>query len=155
MFFKLFLLFTVVPVLELYLLIKIGTAIGVFETIMVVIITGIIGAWLARREGFHVLMSINRSLGRGEVPARKLVEGLLVFIGGTLLLTPGFLTDIIGFSFLIPVFRNIMVTIMIDHFKRSVKKGNVHFTVFRGEEKHPFSDGKVIDASDYSDDGEK
>ena len=151
MFFKLFLLFTLVPVIELYLLIRIGTVIGVFETIMVVIVTGIIGAWLARREGFQVLMGINSSLNRGEVPARKLIEGVLIFIGGALLLIPGFLTDIVGFSFLIPFFRNILTAMLIKHFKRNVRKGNVHFTVFTNGKAKPYQDDRVIDAADYSD----
>jgi UPF0716 protein FxsA len=151
MFFKLFLLFTVVPVVELYLLIRIGTVIGVFETVMVVIITGVIGAWLAKREGFNVLMSINRSLEKGEVPTRKLVEGVLVFIGGALLLTPGFLTDIVGFSFLIPFFRNILIQLLTEHFKTSVKKGNVQFSVYTGEKRKHYDDDKIIDAKDYSD----
>ena len=94
---KLLFLFTVVPTAELYLLLEIADRIGGLETIYLVIITGIVGAHLAKREGLGVLHQIQEAAANGESPADKLVEGLMVLIGGILLVTPGVMTtDVSG-----------------------------------------------------------
>lgn len=107
MFFKLFLLFTLIPVAELAILIKIGSLIGVGPTIAIVILTGLAGAWLARSQGFGVLSSIRMKMDAGEFPADELMEGLLILAAGIVLITPGILTDIIGFLLLLPPTRKI------------------------------------------------
>ena len=112
MFFKLFLLFTIVPVCELYFLIKIGSLIGAFNTIMIIIITAVVGAYLARSQGFQVINKIQQSLYEGRVPGYDIMQGLFILIGAFALLTPGFITDFIGFSMLIPSVRGIYIRIL-------------------------------------------
>ena len=99
---KLFLAFTLIPFCEIYLLIKIGNYLGAFNTILVVIITGFIGAYLARLQGIKTMMRVRESLNRGELPAEEMLDALLIFIAGIVLLTPGFITDVAGIGILIP-----------------------------------------------------
>lgn len=99
---KLLLLFTVIPVVELYLLITIGQNVGAGPTIALVLGTGFLGAWLARREGSRVLRSWQGSLARGELPKEGVVSSVLVLVGGVLLVTPGVVTDVMGLLLLLP-----------------------------------------------------
>ena len=99
---KLFLAFTLIPILELYLLIKIGHYLGAFATILIVIGTGFMGAYLAKLQGLRSLMRIRESMYRGEVPAEEMVDAMLIFMAGIVLLTPGFITDITGLMILMP-----------------------------------------------------
>lgn len=105
---RLFLLFTLVPVIELALLIKLGTVIGALPTVAIVLTTGAVGAWLARREGFAVLMQLRDELQKGLPPATKLTEGALVLAGALLLVTPGVLTDVTGLLLLLPPSRRFL-----------------------------------------------
>ncbi|MFH1360383.1 MAG: FxsA family protein [Candidatus Omnitrophota bacterium] len=105
MFAYLFLLFTIVPAVELMLLIKVGTYIGAFNTVLLIILTGVWGAHLARLQGFLIVRKINESLAQGQMPTEEMLEGFMVFCGGVLLLTPGFITDLLGFLLLIPFTR--------------------------------------------------
>jgi len=147
MFFKLFILFTIIPVLELWLLIEIGGVIGFFPTVMVVIITGISGAWLAKMEGISVLTKIQKSMSQGVIPKTELVNGLLVFVGGAMLLTPGFITDITGLLMIFPPTRAIFSTVLISYFERKIKDGTVHFYHSgQTENKTRIDDESVIDA---------
>ena len=118
---RLFLLFTVVPALELWLLIKIGSIIGSMETIFLIILTGAIGANLARNQGLQVLQELNQAMQEGRSPARKVAEGLLVLGGGLLLITPGVCTDIIGFSIMIPPFRAALAQVLQNILLNRVK----------------------------------
>ncbi len=99
------LLFVAVPLLELFLLIRLGGAVGLFPTLALCVLTGVAGAWLARREGLRALRAFQRRLARGDVPGRALTDGLCVLAGGALLLAPGLLTDLFGFSLLLPPSR--------------------------------------------------
>jgi UPF0716 protein FxsA len=99
---KLFLAFTLIPFCEIYLLIKIGNYLGAFNTILVVIITGFLGAYLARLQGTKTMMRVRESLNRGELPAEEMLDALLIFVAGIVLLTPGFITDVAGIGILIP-----------------------------------------------------
>ena len=103
----LILLFTVVPLIELALLIKIGQYIGVGNTIAIVILTGITGAYLAKMQGLITLRRIQEDVNQGIMPADRLFDGVLILCSGILLLTPGLLTDIAGFMGLIPLTRNL------------------------------------------------
>ena len=111
---KLFLAFTIIPFLEIYLLIKIGSYVGALNTLMIVILTGFLGALLARHQGLKTMLKVRESLSRGEMPAEHLLDALLVLLAGIVLLTPGFLTDLAGFTILIPTTR--------FHFKRWLRK---------------------------------
>jgi len=99
---NLILLFIFIPLIELALLIQIGQWMGIFNTIMLVILTGVFGATLARVQGLKVVNRINRDLASGIMPSDALFDGVLILIGGIVLLTPGVLTDLFGFFLLIP-----------------------------------------------------
>lgn len=104
----LILLFTLVPVIELALLIKVGQFIGLGNTIFIVIFTGVFGAYLAKTQGLITLIKIQDDINHGRVPTDRLFDGVMILCGGILLLTPGLITDIIGFIGLIPFTRNII-----------------------------------------------
>jgi len=105
MFRFLILLFLLVPLIEIYLLIEIGSAIGAVATILLVIFTAVVGAYLLRLQGFATFRRVQANMAEGILPAQELIEGLILLIAGVLLLTPGFFTDIAGFIFLIPAAR--------------------------------------------------
>ena len=108
MFFKLFLAFTTIPLVEIYLLIHIGSVFGVFTSIALVFFTGLLGAYLARIQGIKTLFKIQESIKEGRMPSGELLEALLIVAAGIVLLTPGFLTDTIGFLLLLPNIRKIV-----------------------------------------------
>ena len=103
------LLIVTVPLVELYLLIKIGAVIGALPTIGLIILTAIVGAALLRQQGLVTLHRFRAALDEGYLPAVELVEGVALLIGGVLLLTPGFVTDAVGFLFLLPTTRKAML----------------------------------------------
>jgi len=105
----LFLLFIAMPIIEIFLLIKIGSSIGALLTIAIVIVTAVLGTWMLRAQGLSTLNKARRRMSGGEVPAFEMMEGMALGIGGALLLTPGFVTDAIGFACLIPFPRRLMV----------------------------------------------
>lgn len=119
----LIILFTVIPLVELALLIKIGQYIGVIYTILVVLITGVVGAGLAKVQGFLVLRRIRDDLNQGIMPADQLFDGALILAGGVTLLTPGFLTDFTGFMVLIPVTRKIIKKLLKSKAKKIINSG--------------------------------
>lgn len=95
----------VVPLIEIYVIVQIGQVIGAWWTILLLIVESVLGAWLIRREGKRAWKALNTALQTGQMPGRELADGALVLIGGTLLLTPGFITDIFGFFFVLPPTR--------------------------------------------------
>lgn len=99
------LIFLVVPLVELYLIIQVGQAIGALNTIAVLVVMGVVGGWLMKREGLGALRRIQAQMARGQVPGRELVDAFLILFGGALMLTPGFLTDVLGLSLLVPPLR--------------------------------------------------
>jgi UPF0716 protein FxsA len=105
---RLFLLFAVVPVIEVYLLIKVGRLVGPLSTVAILLLISLVGAWLVRHQGFQILRRIQDELALGRLPAAELVDGALVLVGGVLLLTPGFFTDFLGLFFLIPASRSVL-----------------------------------------------
>lgn len=111
---KLFLIFLIVPLIEIYLLIKIGSAVGVGATIFFVVFTAVLGAFLVRTQGFSTLHRVQMQLVRGQIPTLEIIEGLLLFIAGALLLTPGFFTDAIGFILLTPPLRRLFIRSMVN-----------------------------------------
>ena len=123
----LFFLFTVVPLVELYFLFQIGDAFGWANTFLLVILTGVVGAYMARSQGRQIMMQVQKELANGGVPADGLVNGLLVFLGGILLITPGVFTDVVGFCFVMPVTRWILVRVLKTHFQNAVQNGKYKF----------------------------
>ena len=120
MLFYLFLLFTAVPLVELALLIWIGKHIGRMQTVMLVLLTGFVGASLARFEGLRTLRLIQSEVGRGQLPGEALVGGAMILIAGALLITPGVLTDAVGLCVLIPPIRRLLAKRVIQHLKHRV-----------------------------------
>lgn len=110
-------LFVVVPVIELYLLIKVGGWIGVFPTILIVILTAVAGTWLLRQQGGAMVRRYQQTLAAGKMPAQEVIEGLALVFGGALLLTPGFFTDAIGFLCLLPLTRQFMIRAILSRVK--------------------------------------
>jgi UPF0716 protein FxsA len=101
-------MFTLIPVIELALLVKVGSRIGVTLTIAVVLLTGASGAWLARTQGLRTLVRLQEALRAVQFPGDEIFDGVLILGGGLLLLTPGFLTDLLGLSVLIPGSRHLI-----------------------------------------------
>ncbi len=126
MFVRLLLLFTLVPLIELALLIKLGQLTSVAMTIAIVILTGIIGAYLARREGFKAWRRLEKSMREGVSPADELIEALLILIAGAVLITPGLLTDLFGFGLLIPPVRKWFRNRLSRHFRNRIAISTQH-----------------------------
>ena len=104
--FSIFLLLLIaVPVIEIYFLIQVGSAIGAFPTVLLIIFTAVLGAYLFRLQGVSTFRRVQESLSRGEIPALEMIEAAMLLVCGALLLTPGFVTDIVGFLCLVPAIR--------------------------------------------------
>ncbi len=125
MVFRLFLLFTIMPLLELAILIRVGQEIGAIYTISIVVLTGAAGAWLARAQGIGVLRRIRESIKAGEPPSAELVDGAFILLGGALLLTPGLITDAAGFFFLVPATRRAIQRWVVQKVMRRFEQSTV------------------------------
>jgi UPF0716 protein FxsA len=101
----LFVAFVVVPILEIYVLIQVGQVIGPWWTILLLVLDSILGSWLIRREGGRAWQALRSALDNGRMPARELADGALILIGGTLMLSPGFVTDVLGIVLILPFTR--------------------------------------------------
>ena len=122
---RLFLLFTVVPLIELYLLVSIGRVLGTAPTILLVLFTGAVGAWFTRLEGARVIQRWQEAMARQQLPKDGLVDGHLIFVGGVLLITPGVLTDVAGLSMVMPLTRRPIAAMLRRWFERQVATGRV------------------------------
>jgi UPF0716 protein FxsA len=125
---KLFLAFTLIPVIELYLLIKLGATIGSLYTLLLVIITGAVGAYLARLQGLEAMLRVKSRLQQGEPPAEEMLDALIIFIAGIVLLTPGLLTDISGLLLLLPATRLRFKIWLRQKFNQWVQNSNVNIS---------------------------
>jgi len=141
---RLFLLFTVVPLVELYLLIAVGRILGPAATIALVLLTGAVGAWFARLEGARVIRRWQDSLARQQVPKDGVIDGFLIFIGGLLLITPGILTDIAGLSMVLPPTRRVIAGLVRTWVERQMATGHVQVYA-RGYNRGPVGSQGVID----------
>jgi len=123
---RLALLFIVVPILELMVLIEVGQVVGLLPTLMLVMFTGITGAWMARAEGLRVFFQFQKELASGQLPGQALLDGIAVLIGGAFLLTPGVLTDLVGFSLLFPPSRRWIQRRVQGWMERQIEDGAIH-----------------------------
>ncbi|MFO7528369.1 MAG: FxsA family protein [Marinobacter sp.] len=128
-------LFIIMPIAEMAVLIQVGGMIGVLNTVGLVLLTAVIGAWLLRQQGLATLLRARQRLNSGELPAREVAEGLILAVGGALLLTPGFITDTIGFLCLIPGTRHFLAAQVL---KRMVMSGQSSSFYFRAGGGDPF-----------------
>ena len=115
---RLFVLFTIGPCLELFLLLQVGEVVGFWPTVGMILLTGFVGAWLARREGVRVLREYQKALAEMRMPEEGLTSALLVLVGGALMIAPGVLTDVTGILLMIPPFRRFVAR----HVEAYVKK---------------------------------
>ncbi len=127
MFIKLLIVFTVVPIIELYVLIEAGRQIGVGATIGMIFLTGVAGAYLARSQGFNLINRIQTDLNQGRIPAEEMMDGAMILSGGLLLLTPGFCTDLFGFCLLTPVTRQFFKVWLKKWLDLKIRRGEIHF----------------------------
>lgn len=142
---RLALLFIAVPLVELMLLIELGQRVGLGPTIGLVVLTGAAGASLARAQGLRTLFAFQEASAAGRLPAQELQDGLAILVGGALLLTPGLLTDIVGFSLLVPFTRRWWQARARKSLLKGVQEGAVQFSVFGpgqfGATQGPFGPG--------------
>jgi len=129
---RLALLFVVVPLLELLILVRLGQSVGFWPTVGLVVFTGFAGAALARLEGLRTLLSIQGELAKGHLPGNALFDGLAILVGGALLLTPGILTDLLGFSFLFPPTRKLLLGRIRKSMEGQLAKSAIQVTSFSG-----------------------
>ena len=130
---RLALLFVIVPLLELALLIQMGQWVGFWPTIGLVVFTGLTGAWLARMQGLRTMWRLRYDLANGRVPGQAIMDGMAVLAGGALLLTPGIITDVIGFGLLVPRTRHVIQKRIMARLDRHIREGAVRVKVTGGE----------------------
>ena len=122
--FKLLLaLIIIVPALEIWLLIFSGKTLGVLVTILLIISTGVLGAWLAKYQGLEALRKAQQQMSYGQMPGDVIIDGLCILVGGVVLLTPGFITDALGFMLLIPTTRNLIKPFIYNTLRKMVDRG--------------------------------
>jgi UPF0716 protein FxsA len=131
---RLLLLFLMTPAVELGLLIQVNSLIGFGPTIGLIIATGVAGSYLARREGVHTWQRLNERLNTGDLPGKELVDGVIILVAGALLVTPGVLTDVVGFLGLLPPTRALIRKVLMRRFKSKMEQGSmqVQFGIFGG-----------------------
>ncbi len=122
---KLLLLFILVPVVELFLLIELGKLIGTLATLALIAFTGTLGAFLARRQGMGVLRQAQAEMAAGKLPAGSIVDGVIILLAGAVIITPGILTDALGFLCLIPPTRRMIKTALWRRLERVAHDGRV------------------------------
>lgn len=125
MLFRLFLLFSIVPIIEIWLLIKVGKVIGALPTICLLLFISMVGAWLAKSQGLRTLAAVRDELGAGRLPAARLLDGAMILAGAILLLTPGFFTDFIGLFFLFPASRTLLKGWLRNFLERELSRGTI------------------------------
>lgn len=142
-------LFIVLPVAEMAVLIKVGGIIGVLNTVGLILLTAIVGAWLLRQQGLATLLKANQRLNSGELPAKEVAEGLILAVGGALLLTPGFITDTVGFLCLIPGIRHMIAAQVLKRMVVAGQSQSFRFTAGGGQ--NPFGHQRPFDRDSNGD----
>jgi UPF0716 protein FxsA len=119
------LLIIVIPAIDIGVLLLSGKTIGLLPTIAFIIFTGVLGGYLAKREGLQTIKRVQEQLSYGQIPGDSLLDGICILIGATLLLTPGFVTDLFGFLLLFPPSRKPFKFLMINALRKRIEKGNI------------------------------
>lgn len=149
-----FVLFLVIPIIEIFFLIKVGDIIGIWWTILLVVLTAVIGAGLLRQQGLSTLARFQQNMGQGKLPAQEMVEGILLAVGGALLMTPGFVTDTLGFLCLLPFSRKFIAANIIKRsaISMSARMGGFsqgsNSNIYEGEYTEVEGDPAVISSKD-------
>lgn len=113
-------IFMLVPVVEMWILIEVGGWIGALPTIALVVLTAVLGLSLLKHQGLSTLMNARQKMGEGSIPASELVSGVMIAVGGALLLTPGFVTDAVGFALLIPQTRQWLLLKLVNRYRDKI-----------------------------------
>jgi|APCry1669188970_1035186.scaffolds.fasta_scaffold02595_5 UPF0716 protein FxsA len=111
----LFLIVLIIPFAEIYLLLQVGSFLGAFPTIILVVFTAVLGSWLLKQQGFATFRRFQENLAQGQIPAYEIIEGPIILLGGVLLLTPGFITDVLGLACLITPLRKKIAQYIIEN----------------------------------------
>jgi len=139
------LVFLVVPLAELYVIIQVGSAIGALNTVALLLLMGLAGGWLMKREGLGVLRRVQSQLAQGRAPGTELVDGFLILFGGALMLSPGFLTDALGLALLVPPARALVRRALTRRFQARIDGGRgVRGLGDRGRDPHPRGCGRRV-----------
>jgi UPF0716 protein FxsA len=128
---RLLLLFIVLPAVELALLIEIGRRIGTLETIGLIVVTGVVGAAMARSQGLRVVSRLREEISAGQMPADSLLDGVMILMASALLVTPGVLTDAFGFLCLVPGFRSLLKRSIVRRIQRAIEDGRLQMSEVR------------------------
>jgi UPF0716 protein FxsA len=131
MFMALIVLFVAMPLIEIAVLLKVHSELGMGSTILIVFLTGILGASLARWQGHKAIMEIQRDMAEGRVPAPHIIDGLMIFAAGVVLLTPGLVTDAIGFLILIPIVRREIRVWVRRWIEKKIASGSIQVRTYR------------------------
>ncbi len=142
---KLALFFVIVPLVELALLIKVGEVVGFWPTMGLVVFTGAAGAWLARLEGLRTMFKLRDDLAHGRLPGQAIMDGMAVLLGGALLLTPGIVTDLVGFSLLLPRTRRGIQRWVRARLEQSIRDGSIRMNMMGGSVRMSSDDHGVDD----------
>ena len=145
---RLLLLFVVLPATELVLLIEVGKRVGTGVTLALIVVTGIVGASLARRQGLGVIGIIQRETAAGRLPASSLVDAVIILLAGALLVTPGILTDAFGFLCLVPACRRLVKRELMRRLERAAREGRVEVRLFGDDLSGPREEKEVRDVRD-------
>jgi len=144
---RLLLLFILVPAVELALLIEVGRVIGTPGTLGIIVLTGAVGASLARRQGLRVLRDLQAESAAGRLPADSLMDGAIILLAGALLITPGILTDVFGFLCLVPATRALGKRAVRRRFEQAVREGSIVMMGGLGGSPMPGPGGPVVDVT--------
>jgi UPF0716 protein FxsA len=150
--------FLLTPIVEIYVIVQVGQAIGAWQTVALLLIESAIGVWLLKREGRRAWRELRLALNQARVPAKELADGALVLVGGTLLVTPGFVTDVVGFFCVLPFTRPLARRVLLAYIARMVSRGTIH-VVAGPHSRHqarsaPVVDGEVVDGGRVPSSGE-
>ena len=135
---SIFLIIILIPVIEIYLFIKLGAQIGAIYTILLIFITAIVGVYYAKYEGLNTLKSAFRQINSNEPPTYEIISGATIALGAVMLIIPGFATDLLGFIIIFPITRRILLNKFIKKFET------------RKKEKNNFIDGEFEDIDDHN-----
>lgn len=142
---RLLLLFTIVPVLELALLVWLGQQVGFWPTVGLIVGTALLGSYLAHREGLSALARFRERVASGGMPGSELTDGIIILIAGALLLTPGVLTDLVGFLGLFPPTRAVVKRLITKRFQRGMTDGSIRIATWPPAPAAPPPDDAVVD----------
>ena len=140
---RLYFLFIAIPLIELWLLVEIGQMFGGLVTIGLVILTGAVGVTLAKQQGMNTIARLRHDVGAGRFPADSLVDGLMILLAALVLITPGVLTDVVGFLFLIPRFRDLVKRLVRQNLERVMRDPRSGVTVMMGGNSRVTGPGEV------------